>query len=150
MTTNKSAPLEGKILSSARKASNAAKTVSGADALGALQAMVGGTVDYLKLREAEQSKRAQLAAYTSTELRKIEAAEEIVKDYFRQAFAERKENTEALFARYDEAIARGDAESAHVALQGVVDLARTSPLNDLGDLGQIRKALDDQNHTWQL
>lgn len=150
MTQSKSEPIVGRVVRSAKKAPGAAKSVPGVDAMMALNTMVTGTLDYLKLREEEQSKRAKVATYEATELRKIAAAEAVLKDYFRQVFAERKENTDALFARYDEAITRGDAASAHVALQGVIDIAKSSPLKDLGDLGQIRKALDDEGHVWDL
>ncbi len=33
---------------------------------------------------------------------------------------------------------------------GGVDIARTSPFADLGDLGQIRADLDDPNQVWDL
>ena len=150
MTTNKDEPLVGKIVRNGKKTPGFAKGIAGLDALNALNTMVDGTLDYLRLREEEQTKRAKLDAYEKTELRKIEAAEAVLKDYFSQAFAERKHNTEELFARYDAAIERGDADSAHLALQGVIDIAKSSPLNDLGDLGQIRKALDNEQHVWEL
>lgn len=150
MTQSKSEPIVGRVVRNAKKAPAAAKSAPGVDAIMALNTMVTGTLDYLKLREEERSKRAKLATYEATELRKIEAAEVVLKDYFRQVFVERKENTDALFVRYDEAITRGDAASAHVALQGVIEIAKSSPLRDLGDLGQIRKALDDEGHVWDL
>ena len=150
MTPTDSQPLVGKIVNNGKRVPGLAKSVAGLDALNALNTMVNSTLDYLKLREEEQTKRAKLGVYEATELRKIEAAEAVLKEYFRQAFAERKQNTDDLFTRYDDAIGRGDAASAHIALQGVIDIAKSSPLKDLGDLGQIRKALDDENHVWDL
>lgn len=138
--------LTGKVINSKGSASR----IAGLDAVTALGTMVNTTFDYLRLREEERTKRVKLETYERTELRKIEAAESVLKDYFRQVFAERKANVDELFARYDEAVQRGDAEAAHVALGGVVDLAKTSPLADLGDLGQIRNALDDAGHVWDL
>jgi len=150
MTPNDNQPLVGRIVKTGKGVPDLAKSVVGLDALNALNTMVNSTLDYLKLREEEQTKRAKLGVYEATELRKIGAAESVLKEYFRQAFAERKQNTDDLFTRYDEAIGRGDAASAHIALQGVIDIAKSSPLKDLGDLGQIRKALDDENHVWDL
>lgn len=147
MTTDGNRPLMGKVASSNSKGST---PIAGLDAVAALGTMVNTTFDYLRLREEEQTKRAKLGTYERTELRKIQAAESVLKDYFRQAFAERKSNVDELFKRYDEAVERGDSEAAHVALGGVVDLAKSSPLADLGDLGQIRKALDDEKHVWEL
>ena len=34
--------------------------------------------------------------------------------------------------------------------QGIVDLAKSSPLADVGDLSQVRKALDDPDHVLVL
>ena len=45
---------------------------------------------------------------------------------------------------------RGDGTAATAALQGIVDLAKSSPLADIGDLTQVRKALDDPDHVWEL
>lgn len=44
----------------------------------------------------------------------------------------------------------GDGTTATTALQGIVDLAKSSPLADIGDLSQVRKALDDPEHVWDL
>ena len=44
----------------------------------------------------------------------------------------------------------GDGESVHAVLRGIVDIARTSPLAELGDLSQIRAALDDPDQVWEL
>ncbi len=44
----------------------------------------------------------------------------------------------------------GDATAANTALQGIVDLAKSSPLADMGNLTQVRKALDDPAHVWEL
>lgn len=151
MTSADKQPLKGKVVPARKSLGGiAASAVSGADALKSLETMVNGTIDYLRLREEEHTKRAKLGAYERTELRKIEAAEAVLKDYFRQAFDERKANVEALFDRYDAAVERGDSDAAHIALSGVVDLAKTSPLADLADLGQIRRALDDEKHVWTL
>lgn len=35
-------------------------------------------------------------------------------------------------------------------LTGIVEIARTSPLANMGDLGQIRAALDDPDHVWEF
>lgn len=103
MTTDRNKPLTGKVTPSTSRGSS---PIAGLDAIAALGTMVNTTFDYLRLREEEQTKRAKLETYERTELRKIEAAESVLKDYFRRAFAERKANIDELFARYDEAVAR--------------------------------------------
>lgn len=142
-----SEPLKGKVIKSRQVIGKAA---SGVDAFSALNNMVEATREYFVVREQQTAKRAEIFTYEKLELSRISAAESVLKDYFRAAFAERAQNLEALLRRYDEAVERGDAQAAQLALAGVVDIAKTSPLSDLGDLGQIRKALDDPDHVWDL
>lgn len=143
-----SEPVKGKILK--RQTSQLGNLASGMDALGALNNIVEATHEYFLVREQERTKRVSIDAYERLELTRIAAAESVLKDYFSRAFEERARNVDSLFARYDEAIERGDATLAQAALTGVVDLAKSSPLADLGDLGEIRKALDDPDHVWEF
>jgi hypothetical protein len=57
---------------------------------------------------------------------------------------------ETLFARLDSALERSDAQAVNVIVSGIVDVAKSSPLADLGDLGKIRAALDDPDQVWDL
>lgn len=143
-----SQPVQGKIVKSGSKVLG--KAGSAMDAFSALNNIVEATREYFVVREQETSKRAEISTYEKVELARISAAESVLKDYFRLAFAERAQNVEALLTRYDAAVQRGDLHLAQAALAGVVDIAKTSPLADLGDLGQIRKALDDPDHVWDL
>lgn len=142
-----SEPLQGKVVKPSKLLGKAGSAM---DAFSALNNMVEATREYFVVREQETTKRAEIATYEKLELSRISAAESVLKDYFRSAFAERAQNVEALLTRYDQAVERGDVQAAQLALAGVVDIAKTSPLSDLGDLGQIRKALDDPDHVWDL
>jgi hypothetical protein len=55
-----------------------------------------------------------------------------------------------LFARLDLALESGQNEALNHVLQGIVDVARSSPLADAGDLDKVRAALDDPNQVWDL
>ena len=88
--------------------------------------------------------------HQETEVARIKAAEAVLKRYFEQVFAERRETFEELFSRLDQALDQGNGEVVSVVLRGIVDVARTSPLADLGDLSQIRAALDDPDKVWDL
>lgn len=122
----------------------------GLEAFNALHQVVDAANECFVVHEQEKTKRARLHAYENTEVAKIKAAESVLKDYFAQVFRERREVYEGFFRRLDEALERDDAATAHAALRGIVDVARQSPLADLGDLGQIRAALDDPNQQWEL
>ena len=141
-------PLVGKIVESSVK--KAANTVSIGDPLSALKTMVESTTDYLKLRELEQTKRSDINARRDTEIEKIRAASESLRDYLDRAFAERRHHTDELFARYDDAIERGDGAAATVALKGVVEIAQASPLGNLADLSLVRQALFDTEYVHEL
>lgn len=62
---------------------------------------------------------------------------------FEHAFADRRAAFDGLFTRLDQALEQGDVDAVNAVRRGIVDVARTSPRADLGDLSQIRTALDD-------
>ncbi len=136
-----SEPLHGKVLS---------KAVAPVEALGALREVVAAGQEYLTIRQQEMTKRAVIGAYQTLETERIHAAESILKAYFEQAFQERAKNFEELLRRLDEAAAAGDSARVSDTLKAIVSIAQASPLNDVGDLSVIRKALDDPDHVWQL
>lgn len=135
-------PLSGEVLPPLGRA------VTDVDALAALKNMVTATSDFLKIREQERTKRAQIDTYKTLECERIRAAEAVLRRYFEQAFAERDSNFRELLARVDQATDAGDAQAMSQTIGAVVALAQNSPLADLGDLGELRKALDDPDHRW--
>lgn len=137
-------PMEGEVLPPAGSALGAA------DAFGALNNVIDGALDYLRLREEEGTKRAKIDAYASVEVARIHEASSVLKSYFEQVFAERSATIEGLFRHLDGAMASGDGQATESALKGIVDLAKSSPMVDIGDLSQIRKALDDPDYVWEL
>jgi hypothetical protein len=137
-------PVEGTVLPAAKSA------LPGVDALSALNNVVDGTLDFLRVREDERTKRAQIDAYATVEVTRIKEAGSVLKQYFEHVFAERSRTIGGLFEHLDDAMTRGDGTAATAALQSIVDLAKSSPLADIGDLTQVRKALDDPDHVWEL
>ena len=137
---------EGKVVGQAK----APPSLPGLDAFNALGQIVDAARECFVIHEQESAKRARLQAYGATEVAKIKAAEAVLKHYFDQVFAERRGVYEEMFTRLDRAMEQDDAAVVHDVLRGIVDVARTSPLADLGDLSEIRKALDDPNQVWDL
>ncbi|MGY1722745.1 hypothetical protein [Blastococcus sp. SYSU DS0533] len=137
-------PIQGVVVAPAKSA------LSAVDALGALNNVVDGARDYLRLREEEQTKRAKIDAYATVEVARIQEASSFLKQYFEQVFAERSTTIDGLFRHLDIAMTNGDGRATEAALQGIVDLAKSSPLVDMGDLSQVRKAMDDPDHVWEL
>lgn len=126
------------------------RSVPGLSALSALNEIVEAVRECVNVRETEKTNRTRLETYEKIEVGRIHAAEAILKDYFDQAFAERRKTFDQLFERFDDAVARGDGETMSTVVRGIVDVARESPLADLGDLSQIRAALDDPDQIWEL
>jgi hypothetical protein len=143
--TSAKKPVEGVVLPPAGKS-----TLRSVDALGALNNIVDVVREYGRIREEERTKRAKITAYETVEVARIRAAESVLKQYFEQVFAERSRTIDGLFEHLDDAMTRGDGTAATTALQGIVDLAKSSPLADISDLTQVRKALDDPDHVWEL
>jgi len=120
------------------------------DGFQALNELVGAARECVLTHQVEKTKQVKLQAYEATEVRRIKAAENVLRDYFEQVFAERRSNFDAMFTRLDQALNQGNGAAISEVVQGIVDIARTSPLADLGDLSQIRAALDDPDHVWDL
>ena len=66
----------------------------------------------MQIHEVESTKRARIQAYEATEVARIKAAEPILRDYFEQAFAERRDLCDEMFARLDRALDEEQRRSA--------------------------------------
>src|SRR4051794_26832180 len=108
-------PVEGTVLPAAAKSA-----LRAVDALGALNNVVDGTLEFLRVREEERTKRAGIDAHAAVEVARIREAGSFLKQYFDQVFAERARTIDGLFAHLDEAMAQGDGTAATAALQGIV------------------------------
>ncbi len=129
------------------RAANAVTPLQGFDALNQI---VDAARECIAVHQVESTKRARLQTYETTEVARIKAAELVLKGYFAQVFAERRSNFEELFTRLDDALEANDGETVSLMVRGIVDIAKSSPLADLGDLSKIRAALDDPDQVWEL
>lgn len=149
---------EDKNLSNTTKSS--AKVVTGVaeaagksttmDALGALTLLVNATRESIQLHETESTKREQLRTYRETETQRIKATESILREYFDRVFEERRETHGRLFDSLDLALESGDTAALQTVVGGIVEVARTSPLEGIGNLGELRRAMDDPNTVFEL
>lgn len=134
----------------AKVVGRAAGGVTALQGFDALNQIVAAAKECVAVREVEGTKRARLQTYETTEVARIKAAESVLKDYFAHAFAERRSNFEELFTRLDGALEANDGETVALMVRGIVDIAKTSPLADLGDLSKVRALLDDSDQVWEL
>ncbi|WP_037207791.1 hypothetical protein [Rhodococcus opacus] len=126
------------------------KVLTPFDGFAALNQIVDAVHDCVNIHVVEKSKQARIAAYETTEVAKIKAAESILRQYFEQSFAERRAVFNDMFDRLDAALDKGDSQALNSVLSGIVDIAKSSPIANAGDLSQIRAALDDPDHEWEL
>lgn len=125
----------------------AAGKLSPADAL---KLFVGIAREAVQLHETEITKRERLHTYRDTEVARIKASEKALRDYFDQVFAERRETHKRLFEGLDRALESGDVAAVQTVVGGIVEVARTSPLADIGNLGELRRAMGDPNTVFEL
>lgn len=120
------------------------------DAFAALNQVVEAARDCIKTHEEQATIRSRIGAYEATEVARIKAGEAVLRDYFAQVFAERRSLYDELFSRLDRALDDGNGEVLHSVVRSIVDIAQSSPLANVGDLSQVRAALDDPNQVWDL
>ncbi|MBB1048719.1 hypothetical protein G6028_13180 [Dietzia cercidiphylli] len=107
------------------------------EALNALGEIVQVAREYGQLAQTERTRRAAIAAAESVQVARIEAAEATLKMYFDRVFAERRQSSDAMFVRLDQAMEAGDPQMVHAVVRGIVELAQSSPLAGLDDFGKF-------------
>lgn len=106
--------------------------------------------DCQKVAEVEQTNRKEIEANKKIELEKIKATRQVLLAYLDQKFEERSHAFEQLFSQADKAINNNDNERLNIILSSVVELAKSSPFNDLKDVNSVKSALKDKDYTWEL
>jgi hypothetical protein len=128
----------------------AAGKISAVDALGALTQLVDAAREAVKIHEVESTKREKLKTYRETEIARIQASERVLREYFDRVFEERRETHRHLFASLDLALQSGDVAAMQTVVGGIVDVARISPLANLGNLSELRAAMDDPDAVFEF
>ncbi|MDT3344474.1 hypothetical protein [Microbacterium aquilitoris] len=124
--------------------------ITGVDALAALNQLVAAARESIEIHETESTKREKLRTYRETEVRRIKSSEKMLKQYFDQIFAERAETHRKLFAGLDVALESGDTAALQTIVGGIVEVARTSPLAGIGDIAELKRAMEDPDAVFDL
>lgn len=124
--------------------------VSAADALNAFNQLINLTRELKHIHETESTKRDKLRTYRETEVLRIKESEKALRDYFDRIFEERRETHQRLFNSLDRALESGDVAAIQTVVGGIVEVARTSPLVNVGNLGELRRAMDDPNTVFEF
>ncbi|MGJ0119619.1 hypothetical protein ACQ7HM_10475 [Williamsia sp. MIQD14] len=128
----------------------AMKAVSALDGFNALKQVVDAAQECVTIHATESTKQEQIRASRDTEIARIKAGENVLRNYFALVFADRKNTIDQMFTRLDTALESGDPAVIKTVVDSVVDIAKSSPIADMGDLSQVRAALDDPDHVWEL
>ncbi|QQE67704.1 hypothetical protein GFS31_44170 (plasmid) [Leptolyngbya sp. BL0902] len=115
-----------------------------------LNQLVDAYANYQRVMQEERTKRREIAAWEKAALATIEQRRAVMMHFLDRAFDERAETFRNFFALADQAIAAGDNDQLAAVLSSLVDLAKTSPFNDLADLAKVEVALDSPDHTWEF
>ena len=124
--------------------------ITGADAVAALSQLVNATRESIQVHETESTKREKLRTYRETEVRRIKSSEKVLKEYFDRIFDERQEAHKRLFQGLDAALDSGDAAALQSIVGGIVEVARTSPLAGIGDIAELKRAMEDPDAVFDL
>ena len=124
--------------------------ITGADALAALSQLVKAASESIHIHETESTKREKLRTYREAEVGRIRSSEKVLRDYFDRIFDEREATHKKLFASLDVALESGDPAALQTIVGGIVEVARTSPLAGIGNIAELRQAMDDPNAVFEL
>lgn len=124
--------------------------ISGVDALAALTQLVTAARESIEIHETESTKREKLRTYRETEVRRIKSSEKVLKDYFDRIFAERATTHAKLFASLDVALENGDTSALQTIVGGIIEVARTSPLAGIGNIAELKRAMEDPDAVFEL
>lgn len=102
-------------------------------------------INYLNTAEQERTKREMIANWREVSSEKIAAQKQFLMQYLDKTFEERKENFSQFFNALDKGIESGNIEIVNAALNGIVDLAKSSPLK--AEVSQVLAAIDNNNIT---
>ncbi len=127
-----------------------ASEITGADALAALTQLVTAARESIEIHETESTKREKLRTYRETEVRRIKSSEKVLKEYFDRIFEERQETHKRLFASLDVALETGDTSALQTIVGGIVEVARTSPLAGIGNIAELKRAMEDPDAVFEL
>ena len=127
-----------------------ASEITAVDALGALTQLVDAARESIQIHETESTKREKLKTYRETEVRRIKSSEKVLRDYFDRIFDERQETHKRLFASLDVALEAGDTSALQTIVGGIVEVARTSPLAGIGNIAELKRAMEDPDAVFEL
>ncbi|MCQ2234974.1 MAG: hypothetical protein MJZ24_09580 [Paludibacteraceae bacterium] len=104
--------------------------------------LVSAWKEYKITKEVETTKRAQIAAWRDVELTRLDHQRGLLESYLTQTFQERRTVIEGMFNTLDQGIANGDNQLVSMAMQNIISVVQTSPLQGVQ---KILAQMEDTN-----
>jgi hypothetical protein len=96
-------------------------------------AVITEFLDYLKVRETEETKREQIRARRDVLVLALESEKELILKFFERHFDDRKASLEQLFVLLKSATETNNDKQLDAALSGIVTILQQNPLRDLSE-----------------
>ena len=95
-------------------------------------------VSFLKTEKKKKTERESIAAKRDVAVKLIESEKDIILEYFKVRFAERKEALQGLFDILHQAVETKNEHAMDTALGGILGIVKDSPLKDCKSFRQAR------------
>ena len=102
--------------------------------LDGLQSMSSAYFEYHKIREAEETARAEIAARREVALEQIRSQRALMERALKDQFKIRRDGLEATINALDSALMAGNLDALHTILVTVEKLVQQSPFKDISDM----------------
>lgn len=90
--------------------------------------------EYKKIAAQEKTKREAIGAWKDVRLKELKNQQEILRLYLENTFRERREMIDGLFEALDKGIEAGNINVIDTAINGIVNIAKDSPLQQVDKL----------------
>jgi hypothetical protein len=105
-----------------------APSISLSAAQESVQKLYGAYLDYKNVVAAEETKREAIKSWRDTELTELKNHREILELFLKESFKERGMVIEGFFDTLDKAIETGNDSLLEKSIDGILSIARQSPL----------------------
>ena len=121
-----------------------------AEVCSTLKAFSEAATDAVKFCEVQKTKREEIKAERDVRIARLRVQRDIVMEYLKQSYDERRNLFEEQFKVVDHALMTGNTEVLALSLQSINDLAKSSPFKALADIGNVQRALTQEGSTFDI
>lgn len=140
-------PKAAKVAAAKLGAARAGEWISGkANPLETVKSLAASFEEYVRIVEGEQTKRRGIAADEKIAVESIRLRRDVLMDYLKRSFDERRETFERLFKHLDSAMEIGDTAGSGNTLAAIVELAKSSPFKGIGSVKELEDTIEKKRN----